>query len=182
MRNVHLSAHPLMIAPLSLSNVLTVLVALLCLWTMSPQARGGVVRIWRLAIPGCFAAVQALVLLAGVFDATIIHDAEWLAALIVGSVVGRMRGWAMHVDVDQMWGLVRLPRTIDGRIAAVALVALSAIDFTSAMLEDPVIEPQHVAAAAALCAGYIGCRALSLIVRSVRAPHVELHSTTPDRA
>ena len=182
MRNVHLSAHPLMIAPLSLSNVLTVVVALLCLWTMSPQARGGVVRIWRLAIPGCFAAVQALVLLAGVFDATITHDAEWLAALIVGSVVGRMRGWAMHVDVDQMWGLVRLPRTIDGRIAAFALVALSAIDFTSAALDDPVIEPQHVAAAAALCAGYIGCRALSLIVRSVRAPHVELHSTTPDRA
>ena len=143
MRNVHLSDHPLMIAPLSLSNVLTVLVALLCLWTMSPQARGGVVRIWRMAIPGCFAAVQALVLLAGVFDATIIHDAEWLAALIVGSVVGRMRGWAMHVDVDQMWGLVRLPQTIDGRIAAAALVALSAIDFTSAMLEDPVIEPQH---------------------------------------
>jgi hypothetical protein len=44
------------------------------------------------------------------------------------------------------------------------------------------VEPQHVAAAAALCAGYIGCRALSLIVRSVRAPHVELHTTTPDRA
>ena len=49
------------------------------------------------------------------------------------------------------------------------------------VVEEPVVEPQHVAAAAALCAGYIGCRALSLIVRSVRAPHVELHST-PDRA
>jgi hypothetical protein len=37
-----------MISPLSLSNVLTVLVALFCLWTMSPQARGGVMRLWRL--------------------------------------------------------------------------------------------------------------------------------------
>jgi len=171
-----------MISPLSLSNVLTVLVALLCLWTMSPQARGGVVRIWRLAIPACFAAVESLMLLAGVFDATFAHDAEWLAGLVIGSVIGRMRGWTMAVEVDQMWGLVRLPRTNDGRIAALALVALSAIDFVSAALEDPTIEPQHVAAAAALCAGYIGCRALSLIVRSVRAPHVELHTTTPDRA
>ncbi len=172
----------MMIAPLSLSNVLTVLVALLCLWTMSPQAHGGVVRLWRLAIPACFAAVEALVLLAGVFDATFAHDAEWLAGLVLGAVIGRMRGWTMTVQVDQTWGLVRLPRTNDGRLAALALVALSAVDFTSAALEDPVIEPQHVAAAAALCAGYIGCRALSLIVRSIRAPHVELHTTTPDRA
>jgi len=171
-----------MIAPLSLSNVLTVLVALLGLWTMSPQARGGVLRIWRLAIPACFAAVQALVLLAGVFEATFAHDAEWLAGLVLGGVIGRMRGWAMTVEVDQTWGLVRLPRTNDGGLAALVLVALSGIDFASAWLEDPVVEPQHVAAAAALCAGYIGCRALSLIVRSVRAPHVELHTTTPDRA
>jgi len=172
----------MMISPLSLSNVLTVLVALLCLWTMSPQARGGVVRIWRLAIPPCFAAVEALVLLATVFDATMISDAEWVAALVIGGVVGRMRGWTMPVSVDQMWGLVRLPRTNDGLLASFALVVLSGIDFTSSALEDPLIEPRHVAAAAALCAGYIGCRALSLIVRSVRAPHVELHPTTPDRA
>ena len=171
-----------MIAPLSLSNVLTVLVALLCLWTMSPQAHGGVVRMWRLALPACFAAVDAMVLLAGVFDANWVSDAEWLAGLMLGSVIGRMRGWTMAVEVDQMRGLVRLPRANDGRIAALILVALSAIDFTSAALEDPVVEPQHLAAAAALCAGYIGCRALSLIVRSVRAPHVELHTTTPDRA
>jgi hypothetical protein len=171
-----------MIAPLSLSNVLTVLVALLCLWTMAPQARGGVIRIWRLAMPACFAAVQALVLLAGVFEATLAHDAEWLAGLVLGGVIGRMRGWAMTVEVDQTWSLVRLPRTNDGGLAALVLVALSGIDFASAWLEDPVVEPQHVAAAAALCAGYIGCRALSLIVRSVRAPHVALHTTTPDRA
>jgi hypothetical protein len=171
-----------MIAPLSLSNVLTVLVALLCLWTMAPQARGGVFRIWRLAIPACFSAVQALVLLAGVFEATFAHDAEWLAGLVIGGIGGRMRGWTMPMVVDQMRGLVKLPPASDGWLAACALVALAGTDFTSASLEDPVVEPQHVAAAAALCAGYIGCRALSLIVRSVRAPHVELHSTTPDRA
>src|SRR5215475_786591 len=158
-----------MIAPLSLSNVLTVLVALLCLWTISPQASGGVFRLWRLAIPACFAAVDALVLLAGVFDATWAHDAEWLAGLLLGGIGGRIRGWTMPVVVDQMRGLVKLPRASDGWLMACALVALSAIDFTSAWLEDPVVEPQHIAAAAALCAGYIGCRALSLIVRSVRA-------------
>jgi len=33
-----------MISPLSLANVLTLFVAFFCLWTMSPQARGGVVQ------------------------------------------------------------------------------------------------------------------------------------------
>src|SRR5947208_6369433 len=171
-----------MISPLSLSNVLTVLVALLCLWTTSPQARGGVFRLWRLAVPACFAAVEALMLLATVFDATFVSDVEWLIGLVLGSTFGRMRGWTMAVAVDQMWGLVRLPRTNDGRLAAIGMVGLTAIDFTSSMLEEAVIEPQRVAAAAAFGAGYIGCRALALIVRSMRAPHVELHTTTPDRA
>ena len=49
-----------MISPLSLANVLTLFAAFFCLWTMSPQARGGVVRLWRLAIPAAFAAVVAL--------------------------------------------------------------------------------------------------------------------------
>jgi len=171
-----------MISPLSLSNVLTVLVALLCLWTMSPQARGGVLRVWRLGIPACFAAVEALVLLAGVFDATFVHDAEWVACLAIGAILGRMRGWSMAVAVDHTQWLVRLPRASDGWLAAIALVGLAGIDFVSAALDDALIEPPYVAAAAALFAGYIGGRALSLVVRSERAPHVELHSTTPDRA
>ena len=66
-----------MIAPLSLSNVATVLFAALCLWTIASQARGNVVKLWRLAVPPSFAAVQAFVLLAGVFDASIARLTRW---------------------------------------------------------------------------------------------------------
>src|SRR5258708_15933259 len=100
-----------MIHPLSLSNVLTVLVALLCLWTMSPQAHGGVLRLWRLAIPACFAAVEAMVLLAGVFDATFAHDAEGLAGFGLGPVIGRMPGWTLNLPAPPMWGPRRRPPT-----------------------------------------------------------------------
>ena len=163
-------------APLGLSNVLTVLVAVGCLWTMLPQSRGGVLKLWRLAMPACLAVVQALVLLAGVFDATLGHDAEWIAALIVGGIIGRTRGWALAVQVDQKWNLVRLQRTVDGVIAALALVALAAIDFISAALEDPVVAPAYVAAGAAFFAGFIGSRALAMATRATREPHVELHN------
>jgi len=84
-----------MIAPLSLSNLITVVLAVICLSTILPQARGNVVKIWRLAMPACLAMVVAFILLAGVFDADLATDAEWLGALIVGAVGGRMRGWAL---------------------------------------------------------------------------------------
>jgi hypothetical protein len=164
-----------MIAPLSLSNVLTVMFAFACLHTIAPQSRGGVVKLWRLALPPCFAAVEALVLLAGVFDATFIHDAEWVVAAAIGAILGRMRGWSMTVEVDRMWELVRLKPSFDGQLAALALVGLSAIDFTSATLEEPIVACEHVAAGAALFAGYLGARALAIAVRAMRAPHVELH-------
>jgi hypothetical protein len=166
-----------MIAPLSLSNVLTTLCALLCLWTTSPQASGGVWRLWRLATPAAFAAVVSLMLLSGVFVATWQHDAEWLVALLLGGLAGRTRGWTLPVEIDQMWGLVRLPRSKDALIAAFGIVAMAALDFASAALEEMLLEPQHIAAGSALFAGFIGCRALAIIVRSTRAPHVGLRDT-----
>lgn len=169
------SGAPALIAPLSLSNVLTVLAALICLWTMSPQANGGVWRLWRLAMPAAFAAVVALVLLADVFEATWQSDAEWLIALVLGGLIGRTRGWTLPVAIDQMWGLVRLPKAKDGLLAASGIVAMSVLDFASAAFEEAIVDPPHIAAGAALFAGFIGCRALAIIVRSTRAPHVQLH-------
>jgi hypothetical protein len=164
-----------MIAPVSLSNLATVIFAVLCLMTIAPQARGSVVKLWRLAVPACFAAVEAFVLLAGVFDASLLNDGEWLLAAVVGLVIGRMRGWSVAIQVDQQRDLIRQRPSADGVWAAVGLVLLALVDFVGAALIDPVIEPQHVAAGAALCAGYLGGRALAIAVRTTRLPHVELH-------
>lgn len=163
-----------MVSALSLSNVVTVALALLCLGTIARQS-GTVVKLWRLALPASFAVMQAFVLLASVFEATLETDAEWLAAAAVGSVLGRMRGWATAVDVDHTQDLVRQRRATDGVLAASALVLLALVDFVSAALQEALIEPQHVAAAAAFCAGYLACRALAIGVRTARLPHVELN-------
>ena len=163
-----------MIAPLSLSNVLTVLMAVTCLSTISAQSRGEVIKLWRLAVPASLGVVEALVLLAGVFEATFVHDAEWLIAAAVGSVIGRARGWTVAIAVDRTRDLVRLPRSFDGRLAAMALVAISFIDFAGATLEDAIVPCDITAACAAFFAGYIACRSLAIAVRAGRAPHVEL--------
>lgn len=163
-----------MTAPLSLSNLITVVLAVICLSTILPQARGNVVKIWRLAMPACLAMVEAFILLAGVFDADLASDVEWLAALLIGGVAGRMRGWALAMQVDQASSLMRQRRSADGTIAAMALVLLALIDFTSAALQEVWIDPEHLAAAAALFAGFLGSRALAMAVRTTRLPHNEL--------
>ncbi len=168
-----------MIAPLSLSNVLTVFLAFACLWAIVPQARGDSVRVWRLAVPPSFATVQALVLLAGVFDASLFHDAEWIGAGLVGAICGRLRGWSLPMQIDRMRDMVRLRPSLDSHLAALGLVVLSAIDFTSATLEYPIVPTDLVAAGAAFLAGYIGCRALSIGVRATRMTPATSSPSTP---
>ena len=163
-----------MIAPLSLSNVLTVMIAVSCLTTIAPQSRGDVVKLWRLAVPASLGVVEALILLASVFDATFTHDAEWLVAAAIGSVIGRARGWIMPIAVDQTRSLVRLRRGFDTQLAALGLVACAFIDFTGAALEDPILSCNYTAAVAALFAGYIAGRSLAIAVRATRASNLEL--------
>jgi hypothetical protein len=163
-----------MIGSLSLSNVLTVLIAVICLWTTGTQSSGGIVRTWRLAVPPCLAAADAVILLAGVFDATLQSDTEWLVAALLGAAVGRTLGWTAAVEADRHWGLIRLQRTIDGTLAGFGLLVLSLVDFGGAALGEPILGPPHVAAGAAFCAGLLAFRALAMGTRASRAPHVAL--------
>ncbi|WP_422030701.1 hypothetical protein [Reyranella sp.] len=157
-----------MISTLSLANGLTVLFAALCLWTMAAQSRGGVTTLGRVALPGGFALMATLMLLAGVFEASILFDILWVAAFALGSMIGRIRGWRLTVQANKEAGLVMLPATVDGLIVAVILAVLSAIDFASAMIGEPVMAPGYVAAASALCAGFLGYRVLVIALRVVR--------------
>jgi hypothetical protein len=95
-------------APLGLCNVLTVLGGLACVWIAAPHRHGGFVRAPALAAPAVFGVVVAVTLLAGVFEATPEHDAEWVAALVLGAIIGRARGWSLHVELSLPGGLVRL--------------------------------------------------------------------------
>lgn len=161
-------------APLGLCNVLTVICALACLWAISPQARGAVVRLWALAVPAAFGSVVAIVLLAGVFEATWIKDAEWVCALLLGAAIGRTRGWSLPVEVAPTGNLIRLRAAWDGLVVAAAIVAMAVVDFISAASDQPVLAPVHVAAVSAFCAGYLGCRALAVLVRFKNAANGHL--------
>jgi hypothetical protein len=152
------ASNPDFIAPLSLCNAVTVLSAGHCLWTVFLQEARARATDWRdLMTPAACAALVALVLLAGVTDATPVHDAEWLAALAGGAWLGRIRGRALPIEIDQE-ASVRLPRSSDGLVVAGCLLIVALVDFASAARLRPLIECHYVAAAAAFCAGFIGAR------------------------
>lgn len=157
-----------MVSTLSLSNGLTLLFAALCLWTMAAQSRGGTTSLGRVALPGGFAVMATLMLLAGVFETSIVSDVLWLAAFVAGSVIGRVRGWMLPVHPNRKSGLVSLPATVDGLVAAVLLVSVAVIDFVSSLLGEAIVEPSYVAATSALCAGFLGYRVLVIALRTVR--------------
>lgn len=157
-----------MIPPLSLANVLTILIAAICLKMVASQTAGRVLKLPRLALPAALATVDALVLLAGVFDANLANDALWLGAAVAGFVVGRMRGWMLPMQVFPGKGAVRAVQTADNLAAAFALLALAMTDFISAALGEPLIDPGQVAAGAALCAGFLVGRWFAMAVRADR--------------
>lgn len=163
-----------MVSALSLANGLTLLFAALCLWTMAAQSRGGVTTLGRVALPGGFALMSTLMLLAGVFEASFLFDILWVVAFAVGSAIGRIRGWMLSMQTNRESGLVSLPATVDGLVAALLLAALSSVDFISAIMGEALIEPGYVAAASALCAGFLGYRVLVIALRVVRP-------TTPNK-
>lgn len=155
-----------MISPLSLSNVLTLIFAVICLTMVLNQRADRVQRISRLLVPPTLAVIVALILLTGVFESGLISDALWLGGAIVGFVLGRLRGRMLPMELLPAPGSVRVAQTADHLAAALALVAVAATDFASAVLREALLEPALVAAVGALCAGFLAGRFLIIAVRA----------------
>ena len=160
--------------PLSLVNILTVIAASACLWAAVPEAQGKPQKLWRIAVPPFLATLVALVLLAGAVT-SFAHDATWAATALVGTVVGLIRGRAIGVQTDQVWGVVRPQPVLDGAVIAVGVVAAALLDAVAGFLPPGTLPRQaHIAAASSLFAGYLAGRAWSMGTRAARSPHVDL--------
>lgn len=160
--------------PLSLVNILTVIAAATCLWAAVPEARGKPQKLWRLAMPPFLATLVALVLLAGAVT-SFQHDATWAATAVVGTIGGMVRGRAIGVQTDQVWGVVRPQPALDGAVIAVGVVAAAMVDAVAGFLPPGTLPRQaHIAAASSFFAGYLAGRAWTMGTRAARSSHVDL--------
>ncbi len=104
----------------------------------------------------------------------------WLAGLLVGTVLGAVRGSFLRFQLDRMYSRLRLPKGRDGLWAACMLAFCTLVSFgaTLASLPDSALEVGATSAVAA-CAGYLTGRAAALWRRSLSAPHQNLHHFPP---
>ncbi|WP_422001190.1 hypothetical protein [Reyranella sp.] len=155
-----------MIAPLSLTNVISLLSAIICLSMIASQTTGRVQSVSRLALPPALAVVVALILLAGVFDAGFVSDGLWVIGAIVGFILGRVRGQMLSMEILPAARSIRAAQTADNLVAALMLLALTSTDFISAALRHPLLQPGLVAIGGAVCAGFLAGRFLAIALRA----------------
>jgi hypothetical protein len=160
--------------PVSLVNVLTVVAATGCVWSVVREARGKPQKLWRLAVPPVLATLVALVLLAGAVT-SFAHDATWAATALIGAVVGALRGRSVGVQTDQVWGVVKPRPAFDAAAVAVGVLAAALADAVAGFLPQGTLPRQaHIAAVSSLFAGYLAGRAWTMATRAARSPHVDL--------
>ena len=162
--------------PVNLVDIVCIAIAVACVRTVIPEAKGEIQKMWRLAVPPLLAITTALIVLAGAVE-TFEHDAAWVATGLLGSVAGLFRGRAIKVTTDQYWGLVQLPPAVEGVIVAFGVLICATVDGLSGLF-PPGMMPKHatVAAVAALFAGYLGVRAWRVATRAMQAQHADLQA------
>ena len=162
--------------PVNLVDIVCIALAVACVRTAIPEARGEIQKMWRLALPPLLAITAALIILAGAVQ-TFEHDVAWVATGLAGSIAGLVRGRAIRATTDQYWGLVQVPRSFDAVVAALGVFACATIDGLSGLFPAGAL-PRHatLAAIAALFAGYLGARAWRVATRAMQAEHTDLQS------
>src|SRR5579871_6401736 len=122
-----------MIDDLNVLHLVIVLSAAGCLLLAIPEAAGRSMRTLRMFGTPALAMLTALALLLLVAgDAR--HQQIWAGALVVGLLVGALRGATMLILVDQVWVRVRLPNGRHTVWIALALVLAVAYQVLIALL------------------------------------------------
>jgi hypothetical protein len=83
---------------------------------------------WRLLMPGLFALLSTVLVLAFPVPSDLM-DAEFWTVLVVSILIGVARGTFIAMASDHYWRLVRLEHGLDAFVAAVGLVLVGIVQF-----------------------------------------------------
>jgi hypothetical protein len=162
--------------PISLVDIVSVVMAGACVSTTLPDVSGKPRKLWRLGLPPLLGSGVSLLILAGAV-VSFEHDATWVATALCGTFAGWLRGRYVGVETDQVWGTVRMPPHFDTVAAAILIFLMALADALSGLFR-PGLFPRHafMAAGCALFAGYLAGRAWMVVRRAMRSPHVEIET------
>ena len=115
-----------------------------------------------------------LLLMQFLMEEGVLHK-RWLAGVVGGLAVGAWRGSRTNIQVDHLWGLMRLPRDRDGLWMSLLCAAIVVFEIASVFV-DPLTQRQHVyvVAIAAGCGGFMMGRLFAILVRARLSPQEDL--------
>lgn len=101
---------------------------------------------------------------------------RWVAGVVGGLAVGAWRGSRTEVQVDHLWGLMRLPRDRDGLWMSLLGLVIVIFEITSVFVDTMLTQRQHVyvVAIAAGCGGFMMGRLFAILVRARLSPQEDL--------
>ena len=83
---------------------------------------------WRLLMPGAFALIATILMLAYPQTSDLL-DAQFLFILLIAALVGGVRGAFIGMASDHYWRLVRLDNGLDSVLAAIGMLAVGILQF-----------------------------------------------------
>src|SRR5262249_27140663 len=145
-----------------------------CALAIMRELQARPMRPWRLFLMPLLVTLVALILLAYT-PPELRHPPTWGAALLIGVMIGFVRGLWMRLQVDHMWTLIRLPRPRDTLwvFVLVAMLVLGELAVAIAGPDGQKYSPL-LTTTLMLCAGFCNGRAWTLALRVRSAPHFEL--------
>lgn len=149
-----------------IAHLAAVLLAGLALWSTRNEFGGKAATRLDWLLPPALAVVVAVVLL-------VVSPGKrvelWVAAIVVGLMVGAAAGAMLKVNQDHGHQLIRIPPAWDGAAAAAVLLLLALVRFvTSSLMGRQSGGYGVLAAAATFLAAYLAAR--FIVVRFYKAP------------
>lgn len=159
-----------MFTALTLAHLLGILLAVIALLAVRFESTRRSVRAWRLFAPALLVLLCSLALLG---DPNARGKEAWVIGLVLGTPFGVARAFWLRLRADHAARLVRLSPVRDAFFVTATAAVLAAIELVRALStggENKAI----FAAAVALCAGYLGGRAVITRMRAGTAVHLDM--------
>lgn len=142
------------------------------------EANGRSLTPGRLFVAPLFATATTVLLLTASLPGAR-EPALWGLGIIGGTIAGTARGMQLRLQVDRLWDRLRLPRARDGLWAGCLLALLAITAFAAEAMPDDLPWASTVeraaSVAAAACTSFLAGRSLLLWLRTLNAPHSDLH-------
>jgi len=156
-----------------LSNLATVLLAALALWSIRHEyyQTAGKYRVWAYT-PALAIVVAAMLLIVSPGK----RYELWVLAILVGLPLGAFGAWLMKINQDRGLHLIRVHRTWDGIGAASLLLVLAVARLvTSNLMDRPSGKFGVLGAAAAFLAAYLAARwFVAVVLKAGKSVHLDM--------